>query len=109
MTFERSKVPNLDAALDAAQMSPADLARATGWSEAKVSRIRSGKQGVSVEQLRELEKATGASASFLLGRDDFAQSEEERRLLENYRAASAKDRRLAQAALAPDNVIPLKR
>lgn len=102
MKPDSSKVPNLDAALAAAQMSPADLARATGWSEAKVSRIRSGKQGVSVEQLRELEKATGASASFLLGRDDFAQSDEERRLLENYRAASRRDRDLAQAAVAPD-------
>lgn len=100
------KVPNLDAALRAAGMSPADLARATGWSEAKVSRIRSGKQGVSVEQLRELERATGASASFLLGRDDFAQSEEERRLLENYRAASAKNRAIAQAALAPEEDPP---
>lgn len=103
MTRHSSKVPNLDSALVAAQMTPADLARATGWSEAKVSRIRSGKQGVSVEQLRELEKATGASASFLLGRDDFAQSEDERRLLENYRAASAKNRGVAQAALEPDS------
>lgn len=97
------KVPNLDAALSAANMTPADLSRATGWSEAKVSRIRSGKQGVSVEQLRELEKATGASASFLLGRDDFAQSEEERRLLENYRAASTRNRSIAQAAVSPDD------
>lgn len=97
------KVPNLDAALQAAKMSPADLARKTGWSEAKVSRIRHGKQGVSVEQLRELEEATGASASFLLGRDDFAQSDEERRLLENYRAANTRNRKLAQAALAPDD------
>lgn len=97
-----SKVPNLDAALAAAEMSPADLARVTKWSEAKVSRIRSGKQGVSVEQLHELEKATGASASFLLGHDDFAQSEEERRLLENYRPASDRSRRLAQAAVAPE-------
>lgn len=98
-----TKVPNLDAALEAAGMSPADLARATGWSEAKVSRIRNGKQGVSVTQLKELERATGASASFLLGRDDFAQSEEERRLLENYRAASARNRSIAQAALEPDS------
>lgn len=97
------KVPNLDAALSAANMTPADLARATGWSQAKVSRIRSGKQGVSLKQLSELEKATGASASFLLGRNDFAQSEEERRLLENYRTASEKDRGIAQAAVAPEN------
>lgn len=102
-------VPNLDAALAAAKMTPADLARATGWSEAKVSRIRSGKQGVSVEQLRELEKATGASASFLLGRDDFAQSEDERRLLENYRAATARNRQLAQAAVEPEYDSPPKR
>ena len=102
MKYPTPKVPNLDAALRAAHMSPADLARATGWSEAKVSRIRSGKQGVSVEQLRELEKATGASASFLLGREDFAQNDDERRLLENYRIASIKRRSLAQSALEPD-------
>ena len=102
MTRQSSKVPHLDEALQAANMTPADLARATGWSEAKVSRIRSGKQGVSVEQLRELEKATGASASFLLGHDDFAQSEEERLLLEWYRSASDKDRQVARAALKPE-------
>lgn len=95
------KVPNLDAALHAAKMSPADLARKTGWSQAKVSRIRRGKQGVSVEQLHELELATGASASFLLGRDDFAQSDEERELLSNYRAATPRDKQIAQAAVAP--------
>ncbi len=78
-------------------MSPADLARKTGWSEAKVSRIRSGKQGVSVMQLGELETATGASVSFLLGRDDFAKTDDERALLTGYRLASEREQMIGRA------------
>ena len=40
------------------------------------------------------------NAPIQLRESDFAQGQEERRLLEGYREASDKDRRLAQAALA---------
>jgi len=94
--------PNLLAALDAVKMNQADLARATGWSEAKVSRLLKGKtKDVTVAMLEELMKQTGAKAAYLLDLEDVAQNDEERRLLLEFRAAEQRDRQLAQAALQP--------
>lgn len=94
--------PNLLNALDRANMKQADLARATGWSEAKVSRLIAGKtKDVTVAMLDELVKQTGVKAAYLLDLDDVAQDEAERRLLLGYRAAQQRDRELAEAALKP--------
>ena len=98
------QIPNLQAAMEAASMSGADLARATGWSEAKVSRLISGITGdITVATLAELERALGAKVSYLLAIDDVAQTAEERELLLNFRKAQERDRQIALATVAPRN------
>ena len=90
--------------MEAASMSGADLARATGWSEAKVSRLISGITGdITVATLAELERALGAKVSYLLAIDDVAQTAEERELLLNFRKAQERDRQIALATVAPRN------
>lgn len=98
------QLPNLQAALDAKQMSQADLARATGWSEAKVSRLVKGVTGdITMAMLSELEKQLGVSVAYLLDISDVAQSDAERELLANFRLAQERDRQLALATVAPRN------
>jgi len=93
---------NLRLQMDAIGMIPADLARATGWSEAKVSRLLNNVTGdVTVTMLRELNQATGAAVAALLDLEDVAQNEKERALLRDFREAAERDREIAQAALAP--------
>ena len=98
------QIPNLQIAMDAAKMSRADLARATGWSEAKVSRLVSGITGdITVAMLAELERVLGMKLSYLLAIDDVAQTAEERELLLNFRKAQERDRQIALATVAPRN------
>ncbi len=83
-------------------MNQADLAKATGWSEAKVSRLLKGKtKDVTVAMLKELERCTGASIAALLDIEDVAQTQEERELLRDFRAARERDRAIAKAAISP--------
>lgn len=96
------QLPNLQAAMDAKQMSQADLARVTGWSEAKVSRLVKGVTGdITVAMLAELEKRLGVSVAYLLDITDVAQSDAERELLANFRQAQERDRQIALATVAP--------
>lgn len=96
------QLPNLQAAMDAKQMSQADLARVTGWSEAKVSRLVRGITGdITVAMLAELEKRLGVSVAYLLDITDVAQSDAERELLVNFRLAQERDRQIALATVAP--------
>lgn len=95
-------LPTLLAHMDAREMNQADLAKATGWSEAKVSRLLKGKtKDVTVAMLAELERCTGASIAALLNIDDVAQNDEERDLLRDFRAAQERDRAIAKAAISP--------
>jgi len=95
-------VPNLLAAMERAGMNQADLAKATGWSTAKVSRIAKSKRGgVKVAELKELEKVLGTTIAFLLDLDDVAQDEKERALLRKYRIAEDRDKRIAESVLTP--------
>ena len=85
-------------------MSQADLARATGWSEAKVSRLVKGVTGdITMAMLVELEKQLGVSVAYLLDISDVAQSDAERELLVNFRRAQERDRQIALATVAPRN------
>lgn len=98
------QIPNLQAAMDAKQMTQADLARATGWSEAKVSRlIRGVAKEVTVATLAELEKQLGVKVSYLLDLNDVAQTDAERSLLRDFRTAQERDREIARAAVKPRN------
>ena len=57
----------VERALADVAMSPADLARATGFSEATVSLVRAGRRSPSVELLVEMAKALEVSTDYLLG------------------------------------------
>lgn len=97
-----SLVPNLQAAMDLRGTNQSELSRTLGWSEAKLSRIMRGKQkGVTVAQLKELEDALGISLAYLMNIDDVAQTPDERSLLADYRAAEARDKEMAKAAVKP--------
>ena len=88
--------------LDQRGMNQADLARATGWSEAKVSRFVNGTQGeVTLTSISTLARALHCTEATLVDLEDVAQSEDERALLRNYRAAAERDRRLAREQVAP--------
>lgn len=92
----------LQAALDASGLDQKGLAARAGWSEAKASRLLNGLvKDVTVGMVKDLEAALGVSAAYLLDLDDVAQTDEEREILRNYRAAQARDREIAKAALAP--------
>lgn len=93
---------NLQAALDACGLDQKGLAKKAGWSEAKASRLLNGlTKDVTVGMVKDLEAALGVSAAYLLDLDDVAQTDEEREILRNYRAAQARDREIAKAALQP--------
>lgn len=95
-------LPNLTAALDAKGMKQKDLAKAAGWSEAKASRLLNGLTGdVTLTMLNELAAALGVSPGYLVNLEDVAQTAAEREILQNYRAAQARDRQIAEAALRP--------
>jgi transcriptional regulator with XRE-family HTH domain len=93
---------NLHAALDAGGLDQKGLADKAGWSEAKASRLLNGiTKDVTMTMVKELEQALGVSAAYLLDLEDVAQTDEEREILRNYRAAQARDREIAKAALKP--------
>jgi transcriptional regulator with XRE-family HTH domain len=101
MNFNPAK---LVAALELRGMNQADLARATGWSEAKVSRYVHGRVGdVTLASICELAKALGVSPASLVDLDDVADTPDERDLLRNYRAAAERDKRLAREQVEPLN------
>lgn len=88
--------------MDIRQTNQAELSRRLGWSEAKLSRVMNGKQkGVTVAQLKELEAALGLSLAFLMDVEDVAQTDDERRLLADYRRAAQRDKDMAKAAVQP--------
>lgn len=62
----------LDKALDAANMKPIDLAKATGFSESTVSQYRSGRATPNGDRLKVLAKALHVSPAWLMGLDDDA-------------------------------------
>jgi transcriptional regulator with XRE-family HTH domain len=90
-------------ALARAGKSQADLSRLTGWSEAKVSRYVTGKNlgEVTLTNLKELAAALDVSAAALVELEDVAQTDAEKRLLRNFRAATDRDKGLAQAQVEP--------
>lgn len=93
---------NLQAALDACGLDQKGLAQKAGWSEAKASRLLNGlTKDVTMGMVKDLEAALGVSAAYLLDLDDVAQTDDEREILLNYRAAQARDREIAKAALKP--------
>lgn len=93
---------NLLAALDASGLNQQGLAEKAGWSEAKASRLLNGKtKDVTMAMVKDLEKALGVSAAYLLDLEDAAQTDEEREILINFRLAQARDREIAKAALKP--------
>jgi len=96
-------LPNLLAALDARRFTQKELAAAAGWSEAKASRLVNGRtKDVTMAMVKDLETALGVSAAYLFNLEDAAQTDDERRLLANYRNAQERDRLIARAALSPD-------
>jgi len=93
---------NLPIAMRRAAMNQADIARVTGWSKAKVSRLVSGKTGdITMVMVAELARKLGTTPAFLLDIQDVAQDDAERELLRNYRAAQERDRAVARAAVVP--------
>lgn len=81
----------------------ADLSRLTGWSEAKVSRYVTGTNlgEVTLTNLTELADALDVSPAELVDLEDVAQTDSEKRLLRNFRAAPERDKDLAQAQVEP--------
>jgi transcriptional regulator with XRE-family HTH domain len=95
-------IPNLLAALEVKRWNQKDLADACGWSEAKASRLINGKTGeITLAILKDLEKALGVSAAHLVNLEDVAQTPAEKALLAAYRAASSRERHIAEAVLNP--------
>lgn len=95
-------LPNLHIALTRAGMNQADLARRTGWSEAKVSRLLNGQtQEVTVAMLKELEAALGCSLAYLLDIEDVAQDDYERDMLRRSRRANPRERQAVESILPP--------
>ena len=93
---------NLIAALDLREMNQADLARKTGWSEAKVPRFIHGNAGdVTLTSIRQLAAALEVSEASLVDLKDVAQTDDERSLLRDYRAAAERDKRLAREQVKP--------
>ena len=99
MKFNPAK---LIAALDLREMNQADLARKTGWSEAKVSRFTHGNTGdVTLTSIRQLAAALEVSEASLIELEDVAQTDDERALLRDYRTAAERDKRLAREQVKP--------
>ena len=100
-------LPNLLAALDAKEFTQKELSAAAGWSESKASRLINGKiKDVTMAMVKDLEDALGVSAAYLLDLTDMAQTDDERRMLANYRVAQERDRAIARAAVAPEGREP---
>jgi transcriptional regulator with XRE-family HTH domain len=94
--------PNLRSAMIDCGMSQADLARKLRWSEAKVSRLVRDKQGdITLTQISELATALGVSPAHLVDLEDVAQTELEKEVLRNFRAAEQRDQELARQQLRP--------
>ena len=78
------------------------LAALTGLSEATVSRILSGfHQGVHDMHVQKLAAVLNCKEGEIVELEDVAQTDEERKLLTDFRAASGKARRMALLALDP--------
>lgn len=93
-------------ALARSGMSQAELSRRLRWSEAKVSRYVHGNLGeVTLTNLSKLAAALGVSAAALVDLEDVAQNDVERALLRNFRAATDRDRLLAQAQVEPRKLL----
>lgn len=80
----------------------AKLAALTGLSEATVSRILKGfHQGVHKMHVQKLAAALRCKEGEIVELEDVAQTDEERKLLADFRAAPEKSRRMALLALDP--------
>lgn len=93
-------------------MKQVDLVRATGYSDGKISSWVNGRYKPNAEALSKLAAALDVPADWLLGKDDIPASEitmksdfdylsqEERVLVEKYRAADDPVKRLVEYVLA---------
>jgi len=88
--------------------SDADLARATGWSKATVSRVlQDTHRGISKMRLKQLSEALGRSEAELVDLDDVAQTPFQRAALERLKRADPNVRRAIHSLLdLPDDIPP---
>lgn len=86
----------------------ADLARATGWSKATVSRILNDKlQGVSKVKLKQLAKVLGCSEADLVELENVAQTPFQREVMVRVKAADHDAQQMLKLVLKIPDSVPL--
>lgn len=102
-------LPNIRYWMDQRGMkSDADLARATGWSKATVSRVlKDSHRGIDKMRLKELAEALKRPEAELVDLDDVAQTPFQRAALERLKHADPNVRRAIHSLLnLPDDIPP---